>query len=110
MVSQSAASNEFYLEMVAAQTTKAALGGNLMAKRPEIDLLLRLAGTTQISAAIQRLGAKRNEPFLLIVVGERPLKTPGGPGRSWQRLPRRPLSQKELEAIEDAALLNAERR
>jgi len=109
-VGASAASNESYVEMIAAQTLRASSTGGLLARKPEIDIVLRLAGTTQIAAAIAKMGAKKGKPFLLVIAGEsKPmgnLKIPA----AWARLPRKGLSKEELGRIEDAALLNARRR
>ncbi len=103
-----AATNGFYVEMIAAQTLRANGTQNLLAKKPQVNLLLRLAGTTQISKAIEQMGAKKGEPFLLVIVG---------PGRGLaglnvkelggSELERRELSSDELDRIEQAALLNA---
>ena len=99
--------NELYFEMLAAQTLRADSLGCLLARKPEIDFLLRLAGTTQISEAIKKKGARPGEIFVLTVAGRsEPKRPPGVPAR---RLPRRELSKVELERIERAALLNAER-
>jgi hypothetical protein len=46
------------IEMIAAQTLTAAKSGSTLAERPELDLLLRLAGTRQIGEAFQRVGYK----------------------------------------------------
>lgn len=99
------AQNEFFVEMLAAQTLRAGSVGSLLAKKPEIDFLLRLAGTTQISKAIKQHGSAKGEPFLLVVAGPREIKT----SRSFDamELPRRRLSKKELDRIEGAALLSA---
>ena len=43
-----AATNEFFVEVLAAQTLRAEESGTLLANSPEMDFLLRLAGTTQI--------------------------------------------------------------
>jgi tRNA threonylcarbamoyladenosine modification (KEOPS) complex Cgi121 subunit len=103
-----ASSNERHLEVLAAQTMHASSAGNLVAKKPEIDFLLRVAGTTQISKAIRRVGSRTNEPFLLVVAGKRKIsKRVSKPG--WKALARRELSEKELDRIEVAALLNAVR-
>ncbi|MDA4125560.1 MAG: KEOPS complex subunit Cgi121 [Thaumarchaeota archaeon] len=100
------AANAFFAEMIAAQTIRAEATGALLAERPEIDLLLRLAQTTQISEAIERAGSKKGEPFLLVVASM-------GKGlgsldklRLGRELPRKRLSEPELVAIEKAALLN----
>jgi hypothetical protein len=99
--------NGFLAEMVAAQTLRAEASGGLLAKKPEIDLLLRLAGTTQISRAIVQEGAKKGEPFLAIVAGHSALNRP--PGFGGVELPRRALSRRELAKVEGAALLGAEK-
>ncbi|MGD0477974.1 MAG: KEOPS complex subunit Cgi121 [Nitrososphaerales archaeon] len=103
-----AATNGFFVEMIAAQTLRANETQNLLAKKPEVDLLLRLAGTTQISRAIEQMGAKKGKPFLLVIAGPRrglaslSVKELGG-----AELEKRELSSDELDRIEQAALLNA---
>jgi len=102
-----AATNSFFVEMIAVQTLRAWGTPDLLAQKPEVDLLLRLAGTTQISKAIDQIGVKKGEPFLLVVAGPARELTKlsreqvGGPG-----LRARKLSLAELERIETAALLN----
>jgi tRNA threonylcarbamoyladenosine modification (KEOPS) complex Cgi121 subunit len=99
--------NELCYEMLAAQTLSAEAQGSMLAKKPEIDLLLRLAGTTQISRAIKQKGARFGDKFLLIVVGRSdPRKAPGIEAR---RLTRRELTVPELDRVERAALLNTKR-
>jgi hypothetical protein len=50
------APNTAAVEMVAAQTLTAVKSGATLAERPELDLLLRLAGTRQIGEAFRRAG------------------------------------------------------
>ena len=109
-VREDAAINGFFVEMIATQTLRANGTKNLLAKKPEVDLLLRLAGTTQISRAIEQMGAKKGKPFLLVIVGP----SSGLAGLSVRELggselERRELSSEELDRIEQAALLNAQR-
>jgi tRNA threonylcarbamoyladenosine modification (KEOPS) complex Cgi121 subunit len=99
--------NESFLEMLAAQTLRAQSSGALLAKKPEVDLLLRIAGTAQISKAISRNGSREGNPFLAIVAGRKKVRAP--PGFASYELGRRKLSEKELDRIERAALLDAER-
>jgi tRNA threonylcarbamoyladenosine modification (KEOPS) complex Cgi121 subunit len=101
-----ASRNAGHLEMIAAQTVEASGTGNLIAKKPEIDFLLRVAGTTQISRAIQKVGSKKGRPFLLVVAGRRRIPAVFGSDR-WRELKRRELSGREMEKVEVAALLNA---
>jgi len=104
---EGAATNEFFVEMLAAQTLHAEASGSLLARSPEMDLLLRLAGTTQISKAIREKGSSAGKPFLLVVAGR---KRPAGiRGMSGQELPRRELSKNELRRVEKAALLSAQK-
>jgi tRNA threonylcarbamoyladenosine modification (KEOPS) complex Cgi121 subunit len=106
-VADGAASNELFVRMVCAQCMRARRTGALLAKKPEVDLLLRLAGTTQITAAIDRVGARKGLPFLIIVTGTgKQLKGFRAP-RGWKRLARGELTVDELARIEAAALLNA---
>ena len=106
-VAAEAAANEFFVEMLAAQTLKAETTGSLLARKPEVDLLLRLAGTTQISKAIRENGAAGGRPFLLVVAGRKRPKAVSG--LAGLELPRRPLSTAELQRVEAAALLSAEK-
>lgn len=101
------ATNEFFLEMLAAQTLQAEASGSMLAKSPEMDLLLRLAGTTQISTAIRESGSVKGKPFLLVVAGRR--RPPGVRESALVELPRRGLSKKELQRVEKAAVLGARR-
>lgn len=104
---EDAASNEVFVEMLAAQTMGAESSKSLLARKPEMDLLLRLAGTTQISRAIKEMGAAQGEPFLLVVAGsKRPRQIRG---LAALELPRRELTRSELQKVEKAALLNAQR-
>ncbi len=106
-VAEDSADNEFFVEVIAAQTMRAQASGTLLARKPEVDLLLRLAGTTQISKAIREKGARAGEPFLLVVAGASRPETVGGVRCT--ELARRGLSAEELRRIEAAALLNAQR-
>ncbi len=99
--------NEWFFEMLAAQTLQAESSGSLLAKKPEIDFLLRLAGTTQIAGAIGGKGARSGEPFVLVAAGTAPVR--GIRALRGLELGRRELSKAELALIERAALLSAER-
>jgi tRNA threonylcarbamoyladenosine modification (KEOPS) complex Cgi121 subunit len=105
-----AATNGFFIEMIAAQTLQANGTPCLLAKKPEVDLLLRLAGTTQISGAIEQVGARKEEPFLVVIAGSR--RRPGKFEVSrlgGKELEKRELTTDELDRIERAALLNVRR-
>ncbi len=104
---QDAATNELFVEMLAAQTLQAQTTGSLLARNPEMDFLLRLAGTAQISKAIGEKGSAVGKPFLLVVASRRRLKELSG--LTGLELPRRGLSKSELLRVERAALLSAER-
>jgi tRNA threonylcarbamoyladenosine modification (KEOPS) complex Cgi121 subunit len=96
------------VEMIAAQTLCANGTKNLLAKKPEVDLLLRMAGTTQISRAIEQMGAKKGEPFLLVIAGpDKGLDSLSAKELGGSELEKRELSSDELDRIERAALLNA---
>jgi KEOPS complex subunit Cgi121 len=107
-VSEGTAANDFFVRMIAAQTINAARAGSLLAKKAEMDLLLRLAGTTQISEAISEVGSKKGEPFLLVVAGTSQLRAAALPAGG-RRLPASPLSESELRRVEQAALLSVRR-
>ena len=105
----SACTNEEVARLIAAQTLAARANGNLLAKRPEIDLLLRLAGTSQISQAIRKAGCRTEGRTLLIVAGseqsvKKMLRTKDKGG---ERLSSGDLTSKEKMMIENAAVLNA---
>jgi tRNA threonylcarbamoyladenosine modification (KEOPS) complex Cgi121 subunit len=105
-LSASAVQNVAYLEMVAAQTLHALKVGGLLARKPEVDFLMRVASTSQISDAIRSAGARGGEPYVLVVAGE---QAPKGwiPPEGAKRLPRRRLSKREVMRIEEAALLSS---
>ncbi len=102
-----AARNARFVELIGAQTLMAGETGNLLARRPEMDFLLRLAGTTQISRAIGEAGSVKGSRFVL-VAGSRSRLDPnvglGGKGMKGTR-----LSEGDLLKVEAAALLNATR-
>lgn len=102
------ATNGFFIQMIAAQTLRAGLSESMLAKKPEIDFLLRLAGTSQISEAICQVGTKKGEPFQLVVATTRPgrMRIPYVRCRA---LPKRPLTETEFDRVEKAALLSARR-
>ncbi len=104
----SACGNEVVVRMIAAQTRAASAHGTLIAKKPEIDLLLRLAGTSQISEAIRKVGCRGEGETLLIASGrgESLRKFLASPGVGARRLPSRPLTQEEKMLVERAALLS----
>jgi tRNA threonylcarbamoyladenosine modification (KEOPS) complex Cgi121 subunit len=99
--------NESLVELLAAQTLQGASSGGLLANKQEIDFLLRLAGTTQISRAIKDAGARKGEQFALVAAGRSAVRLP--PGLKARELQRRRLSVSELGRIERAALLSAKR-
>jgi tRNA threonylcarbamoyladenosine modification (KEOPS) complex Cgi121 subunit len=101
--SSKAATNGFFIQMLAAQTLRAERSGCLLAKKPEIDFLVRLAGTSQISDAISRVGSRPGEPFVLVLASLRPLKRRARV--AGRKLSTRPLSESELKRVEQGALL-----
>ena len=46
--------------------------GSMLSNKPETDILMRFACTRQINEAIQKVGMKRQENFILIVIGKKP--------------------------------------
>ena len=100
-------SNSLVLELLAAQTMGAMEGGGLLARRPEVDFLLRVAGTAQISRAIASSGAVKGQPFILVAFTR---GTPiGGTPAGAKTVPRRGLSTAEKFVVEKGALLSAQR-
>ncbi len=107
-VKEGVATNEFVVELLVAQTLSAKKSGGLLAKKEEVDLLCRLAGTTQISEALMRAGAVKGRPFVLVLAGGGDEVSELGRGlASARRLERRKvLGEEELMRVEGAALLN----
>lgn len=110
-VDEGAVPSERLVQMIGEQTLEAERVGAPLAKKPEVDLLLRLGGTTQISRAIQEVGVRPGGGFVLIVIGDRAnlLELEAGEGRGWKRLSKKRLGRNDLQRIERAALLAAER-
>ncbi len=106
------APNAGAVEMIAAQTLMAAKSGSTLAERPELDLLLRLAGTRQIGEAFQRVGYKSNgKRFFLVAASEGNEAALARLGKRlaadkrFTEVARRKLAQGDLEEVERAALL-----
>jgi tRNA threonylcarbamoyladenosine modification (KEOPS) complex Cgi121 subunit len=108
------APNAAAVEMVAAQTLTAAKSGSTLAEKPELDLLLRLAGTRQIGEAFRRVGYKSEGKRLFMVAAT------AGDGAAMKRLAnglstdrrfaevaKKELGKVDLEMVERAALLSA---
>jgi tRNA threonylcarbamoyladenosine modification (KEOPS) complex Cgi121 subunit len=105
--------NPAAVEMIATQTLMAARSGSTLAERPELDLLLRLAGTRQIGEAFRRLGYKSSaKRFFMVAASE------SGPAlarmgerlaadKRFTQLARRALEEDDLQEVERAALLAA---
>ncbi len=112
LVSMREAPNPLVVSMIGSQTLRAAEKGRMLAQHPEMDLLLRLAGTRQIGAALETIGYKKSGRKILIALGGR---TELASLRAWARstktvhtLRRRELSQSDLDLVERAALLASE--
>jgi tRNA threonylcarbamoyladenosine modification (KEOPS) complex Cgi121 subunit len=110
-VDQAAVTSERLVEMLGEQTLEASRTGGPLAKKPEVDFLMRLAGTTQIARAIQEVGVKRGSDFLLLVFGDEAeiVKLESKEASHWERLARGQLDKDDLRRVERAALLDAER-
>jgi len=100
--------------MVAAQTLAAAKAGATLAEKPELDLLLRLAGTRQIGEALKRAGYRSGKQRLFLVAAwegaasePKTLKRVASRDRRFRRLEERPPTEEDLDSVERAALLAA---
>jgi tRNA threonylcarbamoyladenosine modification (KEOPS) complex Cgi121 subunit len=69
LVSMKRPLSERAVRMIAAQTLRAREKGSLLAAKPEVDLLLRLAGTNQITLALKAIGYKAQGRKLLVAAG-----------------------------------------
>ncbi len=104
--------NENFFRLIAKQTLTAMDGKSLLARKPEVDLILRLARTTQISQAVNRVGYKEGNRRILIAAGRsgevrRFLASGAARGT---RLASSELSERELGWVEEAAILASLRR
>ena len=74
-----------------------------------MDLLLRLARTTQISEALARVGYKRGEKRVLIAAGKKGevMRLVASGIAEGRRLRSVELSESEWERLEEAAILSA---
>lgn len=99
------------VRMIAAQTARAMGTGALLASKPEVDLLLRLAGTGQIAVAMKTCGYDAPGRKMLVALG------PDGPLESlretvakqgaFKELKGDEIDEKGLRMVETAALLAA---
>ncbi len=102
------------IEMIAGQTIHSLDSGKLLAEKPELDIMLRVAGTTQISEALARVGYKNRGRKVLIALGAatdlRRLEriAEDDPAR-YVRTVKKGLRGSDLRAIEKAALLGVTR-
>jgi tRNA threonylcarbamoyladenosine modification (KEOPS) complex Cgi121 subunit len=104
------------IEMIAAQTLRAKETGALIATKPEVDLLLRIAGTAQISVAFEKVGYKTRDRRFLVAAGpdavvkrlERSLKAKARTDR-YDVLSGDSLDANGIAMVERAALLGTRR-
>jgi len=108
------APNPSAVEMIAAQTLTAAKSGATLADRPELDLLLRLAGTRQIGEAFKRVGYRSNGKRFFMVAASRGdgaalgrVRKRLAADRRFTEIARKKLAKVDLEQVERAALLAA---
>ncbi|TLY16272.1 MAG: hypothetical protein E6K86_04635 [Thaumarchaeota archaeon] len=109
LVDARSGSNERFFRLITAQTLKASGDGSLLARKPEVDLLLRLARTTQISEALARVGYKRGEKRILIAAGKKweVMRLVASGIVVGMRLRSVELSENEWLSVEEAAILSA---
>lgn len=99
------------LELLGNQTIMASKERSLLAGKPEVDLLLRVAGTTQIEAALRSIGYRRTGKKILVAIGDgrllgrlRRYCIEHAPGARPIRTSR--LSARDMERVELGALLS----
>jgi tRNA threonylcarbamoyladenosine modification (KEOPS) complex Cgi121 subunit len=96
--------------MIAAQTLRARDTDSLLASKPEVDLLLRLAGTSQIALALKESGYRSGKTKVLVAVGDEPdieglRKKELSARSSYRPLKKGELDEEDLIMVETAALL-----
>jgi tRNA threonylcarbamoyladenosine modification (KEOPS) complex Cgi121 subunit len=106
--------NAAAVEMVAAQTLTAAKSGSTLAEKPELDLLLRRAGTRQIGEAFKRVGYKSGGKRLFIVAATmgkaaamKRFSNTLSTDRRFKEVAKKKLGKLDLQMVERAALLAA---
>jgi tRNA threonylcarbamoyladenosine modification (KEOPS) complex Cgi121 subunit len=107
------APNPSAMLMIAAQTLTAAKSGATLAEKPELDLLLRLAGTRQIGEAFRRVGYRSSGKKMFMVAASegkgarlRRLGDELAKVKGFKEVPKRALATGDLEYVEVAALLS----
>jgi len=111
--SSTTAPNPALVSMIAAQTLSAMQSDSLIAERPEVDLLLRLASTRQIGEAFKRIGYKEKGRKLFMAVASQnrsplvKLEKEVSRDKRFSELPSRRLDGDDLDKVEKAALLSA---
>jgi tRNA threonylcarbamoyladenosine modification (KEOPS) complex Cgi121 subunit len=95
--------------MIAAQTLRAVDTDSLLAAKPEVDLLLRLAGTSQITVALRKHGYMAEGAKMLVAAGpkrdvERLRRELSG-STSYRVLESEEMDEEDLNMVEVAALL-----
>jgi len=114
VVGADSAPNPRALELIAAQTLTAAKSDSTLAEKPELDLLLRLAGTRQIGEAFRRVGYKSDaRRFFMVAACEgsgaalRGLSRRLAADERFKEVPQKELGEEDLDMVERAALLSA---
>ena len=98
------------MEVLWGQTTEAERLGTLLANEPEVDMLLRIAGTRQISVAIREAGFRNGTRSVLVAAGARSKLTQlESQLNGARRVGGGELTSQDLERVEKAALLNLKR-
>lgn len=97
------------VEMIAVQTLRAMETDSLLADKPEVDLLLRLAGTNQITVAMKKTGYRAPGTKLLVAVGPKSkvesLRRSLSENSSYRIRDAGGTEEVDLRAVETAALL-----
>lgn len=70
IISDNAVYADEHLKWVARQSWHAKDRAIMLAKKVELDLLMRIAGVAQIADALKVAGAKKGEPFIILGIGE----------------------------------------
>lgn len=97
------------LTMIGEQTLRASRTGSLVASKPEVDLMLRIVGTTQIATAIKKSGYRTKGRKLLVAAGPpsevASLRKELATSKDYVILESDEMSDDDLAAVERAALL-----
>lgn len=105
---KSSSDNARFFKMIAYQSLAALYEKAMLARKPEIDFLLRVAQTTQIKEAIRQNSFVEGSENVVAIFGYKQIRFVGNKVK-FKKLEEKELSKGELLQIEKAALLSSDK-